>query len=51
MLLANLSKQMSKKVFLFLSNGFEGYEAGVFTDVVGWSSELGRTDQKPCSSG
>lgn len=30
-----------KKVLLFLSQGFEEYEAGVFTDVIGWSRELG----------
>lgn len=42
MLLTNLLKQMSKKVLLFLSNGFEEYEAGVFTDVIGWSRELGK---------
>ncbi len=41
MLLANLSKQMSKKVLLFLSQGFEEYEGGVFTDVIGWSRVLG----------
>ena len=32
---------MSKKVLLFLAQGFEEYEAGVFTDVIGWSRELG----------
>ncbi len=32
---------MSKKVLLYLSQGFEEYEAGVFTDVIGWSRELG----------
>jgi len=26
-----------KKVLLFLSNGFEAYEASVFTDVLGWN--------------
>jgi 4-methyl-5(b-hydroxyethyl)-thiazole monophosphate biosynthesis len=31
----------NKKVLLFLSQGFEEYEAGVFTDVIGWSRELG----------
>jgi 4-methyl-5(b-hydroxyethyl)-thiazole monophosphate biosynthesis len=30
-----------KKVLLFLSQGFEAYEAGVFTDVMGWSREAG----------
>lgn len=33
---------MSKRVLLFLSQGFEEYEAGVFTDVIGWSRELGK---------
>ncbi len=33
---------MSKKVLLFLSHGFEEYEAAVFTDVIGWSRELGK---------
>ncbi len=32
---------MSKKVLLFLSQGFEAYEASVFTDVFGWSRESG----------
>lgn len=32
---------MSKKVLLFLSEGFEAYEASVFTDVFGWSRESG----------
>jgi 4-methyl-5(b-hydroxyethyl)-thiazole monophosphate biosynthesis len=32
----------NKKVLLFLSQGFEEYEAGVFTDVIGWSRELGK---------
>ena len=32
---------MSKKVLLFLSQGFEAYEASVFTDVIGWSREVG----------
>lgn len=30
-----------KKVLLFLAQGFEEYEAGVFTDVLGWSREIG----------
>jgi 4-methyl-5(b-hydroxyethyl)-thiazole monophosphate biosynthesis len=30
-----------KKVLLFLSQGFEAYEASVFTDVFGWSREAG----------
>ncbi|MBP1640758.1 MAG: hypothetical protein H6Q17_2341 [Bacteroidetes bacterium] len=32
---------MSKKVLLFLAQGFEAYEASVFTDVFGWSRESG----------
>ena len=32
---------MAKKVLLFLSNGFEEYEAAVFTDVMGWSRSDG----------
>ena len=28
---------MNKKVLLFLAQGFEEYEASVFTDVIGWS--------------
>jgi hypothetical protein len=27
---------MNKKVLLFLAQGFEEYEAAVFTDVIGW---------------
>uniref|UniRef100_UPI003217430F DJ-1/PfpI family protein n=1 Tax=uncultured Draconibacterium sp. TaxID=1573823 RepID=UPI003217430F len=30
-----------KKVLLFLSQGFEAYEAAAFTDVLGWSREAG----------
>ncbi len=33
---------MNKKVLLFLAQGFEEYEAAVFTDVMGWSRELDR---------
>ncbi len=33
---------MNKKVLLFLAQGFEEYEAGVFTDVIGWSRVEGR---------
>jgi protein deglycase len=32
---------MNKKVLLFLAQGFEAYEASVFTDVMGWSREYG----------
>lgn len=31
----------TKKVLLFLANGFEAYEASVFTDVIGWSRAFG----------
>lgn len=30
-----------KRVLLFLANGFEEYEASVFTDVIGWSRVYG----------
>lgn len=32
---------MAKKVLLFLAEGFEAYEASAFTDVFGWSREVG----------
>jgi 4-methyl-5(b-hydroxyethyl)-thiazole monophosphate biosynthesis len=32
---------MNKKVLLFLAQGFEEYEASVFTDVMGWSRMFG----------
>jgi len=32
---------MTKKVLLFLAQGFEAYEASAFTDVFGWSRESG----------
>ena len=32
---------MNKKVLLFLAQGFEEYEAAVFTDVIGWSRVFG----------
>ncbi len=32
---------MNKKVLLFLAQGFEAYEASVFTDVIGWSRSFG----------
>jgi len=32
-----------KKALLFLAQGFEEYEASVFTDVFGWSREYGKT--------
>jgi 4-methyl-5(b-hydroxyethyl)-thiazole monophosphate biosynthesis len=31
----------NKKVLLFLAQGFEEYEASVFTDVIGWSRAYG----------
>jgi protein deglycase len=33
---------MNKKVLLFLAQGFEAYEASVFTDVIGWSRAFGK---------
>ena len=30
-----------KRVLLFLAQGFEAYEASVFTDVIGWSRAFG----------
>jgi 4-methyl-5(b-hydroxyethyl)-thiazole monophosphate biosynthesis len=32
----------NKKVLLFLAQGFEEYEASVFTDVIGWSRIYGK---------
>ncbi|MGK7395388.1 MAG: DJ-1/PfpI family protein [Candidatus Cyclobacteriaceae bacterium M3_2C_046] len=32
---------MNKNVLLFLAQGFEAYEASVFTDVMGWSRAYG----------
>jgi len=32
----------TKKVLLFLAQGFEEYEASVFTDVIGWSRVYGK---------
>lgn len=32
---------MSKSVLLFLPQGFEEFEASVFTDVIGWTREIG----------
>jgi len=32
---------MNKSVLLFLAQGFEAYEASVFTDVMGWSRAYG----------
>lgn len=33
---------MMKNVLLFLAQGFEEYEASVFTDVIGWSRVFGK---------
>jgi len=40
----------TKKVLLLLSNGFEAYEASVFTDVLGWNKVEGdgSTDVVTC---
>jgi protein deglycase len=32
---------MTKKVLLFLAQGFEAYEASAFIDTIGWSREAG----------
>jgi 4-methyl-5(b-hydroxyethyl)-thiazole monophosphate biosynthesis len=32
---------MNKNVLLFLAQGFEAYEASVFTDIMGWSRSFG----------
>ncbi len=32
----------SKKILLFLAQGFEAYEASVFTDIMGWSRSFGK---------
>jgi len=36
------SAGMNKKVLLFLCQGFEAYEASVFTDIFGWSRAYGK---------
>ncbi|HSI78080.1 MAG TPA: DJ-1/PfpI family protein [Lunatimonas sp.] len=33
---------MNKRVLLFLAQGFEEYEASVFTDIIGWSRICGK---------
>lgn len=33
---------MNKRVLLFLAQGFEEYEASVFTDIIGWSRVYGK---------
>lgn len=40
-----------KKVLLLLANGFEEYEASVFTDVLGWSRVFGNTPVKVVTAG
>jgi 4-methyl-5(b-hydroxyethyl)-thiazole monophosphate biosynthesis len=42
---------MNKKVLLFLSQGFEEYEASVFTDVIGWSRVSGTTPVELITTG
>lgn len=37
----NKTLKTDKRVLLFLAQGFEEYEAGVFTDVIGWSRICG----------
>ncbi len=37
----NQNLKINKRVLLFLAQGFEEYEAGVFTDVMGWSRVCG----------
>ena len=39
---SNEHRNMNKKVLLFLAQGFEAYEASVFTDVMGWSRAYGK---------
>ncbi|WP_158857375.1 type 1 glutamine amidotransferase family protein [Lunatibacter salilacus] len=33
---------MNKRILLFLAQGFEEYEASVFTDIIGWSRAYGK---------
>ena len=40
-----------KRVLLFLANGFEAYEASVFTDVLGWSGTFGGIPVKVATTG
>jgi len=40
-----------KRVLLFLAQGFEEYEAGVFTDVIGWSRVFGLEPVELVTSG
>ena len=41
----------NKKVLLFLAQGFEAYEASVFTDVMGWSKSFGNEPVDLISTG
>ncbi|MFV0378314.1 MAG: DJ-1/PfpI family protein [Mangrovibacterium sp.] len=41
----------NKKVLLFLAQGFEAYEAAVFTDIIGWSREFGTEPVELISTG
>ena len=40
-----------KKVLLFLCQGFEAYEASVFTDVLGWTLYYGTEPVKVITTG
>ena len=42
---------MTKKILLFLAQGFEEYEASVFTDVIGWSRVYGNEPVDLVTSG
>jgi 4-methyl-5(b-hydroxyethyl)-thiazole monophosphate biosynthesis len=42
---------MNKKILLFLAQGFEEYEASVFTDVIGWSRVYGNEPVDLVTSG
>jgi 4-methyl-5(b-hydroxyethyl)-thiazole monophosphate biosynthesis len=42
---------MNRKVLLFLAQGFEEYEASVFTDVIGWSRVYGSVPVDLVTSG
>ena len=42
---------MDKKVLLLLAQGFESYEASVFTDVFGWSQVVGNAPLKVVTAG
>jgi 4-methyl-5(b-hydroxyethyl)-thiazole monophosphate biosynthesis len=42
---------MTKNILLFLAQGFEEYEASVFTDVIGWSRVFGNEPVDLVTSG